>query len=435
MNELKKEQICLQLTIIDQSIIGYLSEYEEKLWEEKALEAMRVGVIAIQSASPTLDTRIVEQKFHEVEKELKGYADEFKNTLANELKKYFDKEKGDLPISLTNNESKVSAYLKEYFDYENGKVALLIRNKIGPGSDFVKSFDPADKESVVTKIQDKVQDVLNKSVKSLEDQFSLDKEDSGMSKIRKMFENKVREVKENNDGFFNELRLHLGVEKAKAEEAEKGTQKGRDFETLLYEKVANVCLQLEDNSENVTDTTGEIARSKVGDYIITLGKTSGAPGRRIVIEVKKEKDYKYKDAIEELKQAKENRKADCGIFVFAKGYAPLEMGDFKIDGHDFFCTVDEDILNKSGSIVFLEAAYKISRINIITHLRESEAGEVNISLIKGNIEKMSKQIELMSDLLTKARTIQSSGKNIEETANGIKGELETIIRSTLGLLK
>lgn len=431
----KRDQICLQITINDQSIISYLSEFEEKLWEEKILEAIRVGVIAIQSASPSLDTKIVERKFHEVEGELKKYAEEFKASLANELKKYFEKEKGDLPLSLTNNESKVSTFLKDYFDYENGKVALLIRNKIGPGSDFAKSIDPADKESVVSKIQESVKKIFDDSADLLKSQLSLDKEESGMSKIKKLFESKVQEIKDNNDKFFGELKTHLRVEEAKAVEAEKGTQKGRDFEAVLYERFAKVCLQLDDQPENVTGIAGENARSKVGDYVITLGKTSGAPGKRIVVEAKKEKDYKLKDAIEELKQAKENRKADCGIFVFAKGYAPVEMGDFKIDGNDFFCVVDEEMLDKPESIVFMDSAYKICRINIITHLKENKAGEVNISAVKGKIEKMLNQVGLMSDLLTKARTIQNSGKNIEETVNGIKEELESIITSTLEMLK
>ena len=177
-----------------------------------------------------------------------------------------------------------------------------------------------------------------------------------MRTIKSPNEEKVGEIKTANDSFFSELRVHLGMKETRAEEAEKGTQKGRDFETVLYEKVAELGQQLQDSTDNVTGTIGIIPRSKVGDYVITLGDTSGAPGRRIVIEAKKEQNYRLRDVIEELKQAKENRQSDCGIFVFAKGYEPVEMGDFKIDGNDFLCTVDVATLDHSQSAIFLEAA-------------------------------------------------------------------------------
>lgn len=113
----------------------------------------------------------------------------------------------------------------------------------------------------------------------------------------------------------------------------------------------------------------------------------------------------------------------------------MEMGDFKIDGNDFLCTVDEAILNHSQSTIFLEAAYKIARIYIITQTRKEKKGDVDLAIVKENIVKMLKQTELMSELLTKAKTIQTSGEYIEKTAKTIKEELESLIGSTLNLLK
>lgn len=62
-----QEPFYIELCVQDPIIIEYLIGFNESLREEKALEALRIGVIAIQSASPTLDTNIVEQKFKEVE--------------------------------------------------------------------------------------------------------------------------------------------------------------------------------------------------------------------------------------------------------------------------------------------------------------------------------------------------------------------------------
>jgi len=430
-------ELSMKLVIKDENVIKYLTDFESPQREEKALEALKVGVIAILSASPCLDTKIVEAKFAEIEKNLQDHSEKFKKALAEEMKKYFEKEKGDIPITISSalgETGTLSMLLKEYFNAETGKVRLLLQKELGSGSTFAKTVDPNNKESVISKIEHVVKTKLTETVDSLVSQFSLDKDDSGMSRVKKIFEEKVDEVIATNNKFFSELRVHLGMEETRSEEAEKGTQKGRDFETILYEKIAGIGRQLLDSTENVTGVVGEIPRSKVGDYIIVLGDTSGSPGKRIVVEVKKEQNYKLKDAIEELKQAKENRHADCGIFVFAKGYEPVEMGDFKIDGNDFLCTVDEVALEHSQSAIFLEAAYKIARIYIITQMRKEKKDDVDLAAVKINIEKMLKQTELISELITKARTIQTSGENIEKTAKAIKDELDSIIASTLKLL-
>jgi hypothetical protein len=429
--------LLLKLTVKDENVIKYLVSYESPQREDKALEALKVGVIAILSASPSLDTKVVEEKFKEIDKSLQEYGEAFKKSLVDELKKYFEKEKGDVPAAINSvlgEKGTLAVLLKEYFNTENGKVRLLLQKELGPGSAFANIMDPSNKESVISKIEHAVNAKLVETTEGLTNQFSLDKDDSGMSRVKKLFEEKVEEIKVANNNFFAELRMHFGMQKTRTEEAEKGTQKGRDFETILYEKVAELGQQLQDSTENVTGTVGVIPRSKVGDYVITLGDTSGAPGRRVVIEAKKEQNYRLRDAIDELKQAKENRQSDCGIFVFAKGYEPVEMGDFKIDGNDFLCTVDEAVLDHSQSAIFLEAAYKIARVYIITQTRKEKKGDVDIAVVKENIEKMLKQAELMSELLTKAKTIQTSGEYIEKTAKSIKEELESIIDSTLKLL-
>ena len=430
--------LLLKLTVKDENVMKYLISYESPQREDKALEALKVGVIAILSASPSLDTKIVEEKFNKIEKNLQEHSEAFKKSLEVELKKYFEKEKGDIPAVINSafgEKGTLSLLLREYFNAETGKVNLLLQKELGPGSAFTKTLDPSNKESVISKIEQAVNTKLTETTECLKDHFSLDKDGSGMSRVKKLFDEKVEEIKTANNNFFSELRVHLGMQETRAEEAEKGTQKGRDFETILYEKVALLGQQLLDSTENVTGTVGTIPRSKVGDYVIILGDTSGAPGRRLVVEAKKEQNYKLRDALEELRQAKENRQSDCGIFVFAKGYEPVEMGDFKIDGNDFLCTIDEAMIDRSQSTIFLEAAYKIARVYIITQARKERKGGVDLAIVKENIEKMLKQTELMSELLTKAKTIQTSGENIEKITKTIKEELESLIGSTLNLLK
>ena len=430
--------LSLQLVIHDNDVIKYLAQYESPEREEKALDALKVGVVAILSASPFLDTKVVEEKFSEIEGTLKAYADAFKNDLGADLKKYFEKEKGDVPLALSlffGDQGKLSEYLKRYFDPEIGKISLLLKNELGPGSAFTKSLDPANKGSVLSRIEAIVKNKLEETVKSVTEQFSLDKEGSSMSRVKKLFDDKVSEIKSGNEKFFSDLKTHLGMKEIRVEAAEKGTQKGRDFESMLYSKVAILGQQLQDSTENVTGAIGKIPRSKVGDYVITLGETSGAPGSRLVVESKKEQGYKLNKATEEIKEAKENREAVSGIFVFAKGYEPVENGDFRIDGNDFYCTVDESDIEQNKSLIFLEAAYKIARVNIITEIRKEKIGKIDLSAVRKNIRQMFEQAKELADVITKARTVKSHGETIENVAGKLKEELEKRIQATLDLLK
>ena len=434
----KRLPLKLELNISDLNIVQYLAQFESPLREAKAEEALKVGVIAIMSASPTLDTRVVEEKFNEVDKRIREYTEEFKKTLSDELRGYFEKEKGALPTTLQSflgDKGLLGDSLKDYFDDKTGKVKLFLAAELGPGSEFAKSLDPNNKASVIARIETAVNKQLADVTQGLTDQFSLDKAESGMSRIKKLFDGSIVEIKSANEAFFNELREHLNIQKAVAAETEKGTQKGRDFESELYDRVAILGQQLQDVTENVTSIVGELPRTKTGDYVITLGETSGAPGKKIVAEAKMGQSYTMKDAMAELKEAKENRGADAGIFVFAKGYEPIEIGDFKMDGFDFYCTVESETVSSRAPVIFFEAAYKILRVMLINQARKETKGAIDPGKIMECINLMVKQAELMADLITKAKTVKSHGETMENSLKSIKENLDFQIQSALDLLK
>jgi hypothetical protein len=60
----------------------------------------------------------------------------------------------------------------------------------------------------------------------------------------------------------------------------------------------------------------------VGDYVITLGPESAAPGARIALECKAEKRYTESKALEELALARKNRETQVGVFIVARESAP-----------------------------------------------------------------------------------------------------------------
>src|SRR6058998_1982748 len=112
------ETLRLELEVQEPTVIKYLESFDKDLREAKALEALRVGVIAIQSASPTLDTKVVEEKFRQVERSINNCITAFQDDTKRKLEEYFKADSGSLPRSLETLFGKsgtVTNLLNQYF--------------------------------------------------------------------------------------------------------------------------------------------------------------------------------------------------------------------------------------------------------------------------------------------------------------------------------
>lgn len=421
------ESLHIDLDITDSVVIRYLSPFEEADRAHRALEALNVGVIAIQSASPTLDTHIVDAKFRELSRDLDEYVGDFRDELKEQMETHFNGGNGSVPRrleSLFGADGSLRNLFNQYFSPDGGRLAQLLQAEIGPASKFARSLDPTNREGVISRIEAVVSASLDRRIGTLVGEFSLDKEESAIARLNKSVSSEVRAIQEQLRAFFGELKESLGIEAGKAQEADRGTQKGREFEVALYEHVAALGRALGDVTENVRGIVGSVDRCKKGDYVITLGDTSGAPGLRIVVEAKKNTGIKLKGAIDELEEAKENRDAVSGIFVFAEGYEPPEVGDFLRIGSDFFVTVSEQALAGQEPALYLEAACKIARAITITNARTDSGNRVNADMLAADVEAIIERVSRFSEIATKARTIRNNSKWIEEQVTEMQATLD-----------
>jgi hypothetical protein len=162
------------------------------------------------------------------------------------------------------------------------------------------------------------------------------------------------------------------------------------FEDNLYAALAKQAKGFGDLSESTQGTTGLIPRSKVGDAIITAGKQfCNAPGERIVVEFKMDRGYKFKNAMDEVATARQNRNAQIGIMVFAKGYEPPEIGDFRVFGDSIFCTEDAERAAAGEDMVHMEAAYAIAR-GLLLAMKKTDDGI--------SVERLKVQMECIASL-------------------------------------
>jgi hypothetical protein len=407
--------IQLNLELREPLLVTYFEPFAEPERSARAQQALKVGVIALQTACLTLDTQIVKDQFAEMQQDF-GEA----------LNRYFAEKGGIVPKSLNDafgEKGALSQFFLRYFDPETGRLVRLLDGKVGPSSSFGRLFDPKNKESVFAIIEEKVKQLIEAKLNEVLTEFSFDDEESAISRLRTMIETR-----------FNGVCEALNIKAARAEEAERGHIKGIEFEVDLYDPVAQMGRQFGDETELVRGSPGSIKNCKTGDHLIVLGETTGAPGLRIVVEAK-DQDYKAKDAMAELQKAKKNREAVAGIFVFAKGCEPPEFGNFRRVDNDFYCTADKSALAEGGPLPFLWAAYELARVQAVAAVRKEAGGKLDLERIQQHIDGIAVWVPRLGEILTKATTVQNSGKFIENTAKDIKDDIEKRAAEVLALLR
>jgi hypothetical protein len=300
-------------------------------------------------------------------------------------------------------------------------VGRQLQRWIGPGSHFANSLDPNNKMGIIALILDRAQVLLEENRKAVLGEFSLDDKGSALSRFEAMQTN-----------FLRKLGHALGVEEGRAAEVERGPAKGLNFQDTLYCRVIEWARQLGDKLEFVANTPGACGR-KTGDYLVTLGDSTGAPGHMITFEAKNER-YTLKHATDELQRAKKNREAACGIFAFAKGCEPPEVGDFHHVGDDFYCTVDRKLLDAGQDLLYIETAYKIARVQVAAAVRKETTGTLDLQRIRGHIDSFAGFVNLMGDLARRARTVKKHGLAIDNGLRRMKGDLDARLTEMLRLL-
>jgi hypothetical protein len=371
----------LQLQIEDPDVLDYLQSFPPEQRESKALEALRVGVIALRSVTPALDTSIVDRKFGELERNLEEYTRDFSRELSR-----------------------------------------LVRDQVGPESEFGKVVDPLNSVGLLQRIEKSVDAKLQETAADVLSQFSLDKSDSALARLQGAMNVQVEQIKSEMGRFFADLKELHGLARGRAEEAVKGTQKGRDFESEVYDRLAEICRSMGDLSENLTATPGNISRCKTGDYLSTLASDSGAAGVRIVFEAKKKEGYTLRNALEELKQARENRGAAIGVMVFSQECCPVEVGAFRIVDSDIL--VGLDLEHPERAAFYLESCYRIARAMAVLTKRQELSAKLDANKLASVIARVEKACERFADINKKASSIKQNAASIEEIAEGLRFEIE-----------
>ncbi len=278
--------------------------------------------------------------------------------------------------------------------------------------DFMRTMDPSVVDSHTARFVGTLNELLgpNGALETrLQALLDPDADDSALANLATSIDDR-----------FAELRDLIMVRHGAEIEAEKGTQKGFDFEDTIE---ATLRAQLGRGAyvERTSQDRGALD-GKVGDFVVTLGS-----GDRIVIEAKNTTSIISLGGkggmLAELDRAAANRQAIFSICVSANPVFPQEVGTFGVFG-DRICVVDDG----EGTMLAAALAWAEASIAIAAHRSEG----IDVSAIEDRLQSlrgMASQVSNIRRSLTQVVTSVTTLKGVlDELRSDLLAHVDDIAR-------
>ena len=337
-------------------------------------------------------------------------------------------ENGQLRTEFSND---LDTLRKEFsLDNENGALSRLVGQVEQSRRAIVAEFSPDNGNSILSKIGR----LLESTNESIRGSLTLDDENSPLSRLKRELVGAVGEMERKNSEFQTEVRETLAAITAKRSESKRSTRHGDEFHDEVGAFIQHEAQRLNDICELTGDFPGAIPRCKKGDAVVSLGPESSAPGVAVVFEAKNDKSYTLKKALDELTVARENRNAECGVFVFAREAAPDGLEPISRFGQDIVVIWNSE---DPSSDVNIKAAYSIARCIAVDKSKNDDTKSGEIVAIENAVKAVTRSIELLGSIQTMATTVKNNGEKIVKKASRIQSDvtdqLELIDKHVAGL--
>lgn len=315
-------------------------------------------------------------------------------------------------FSLNNKESALSRLVGE-IAAGHGQLKTDLKGQMDV---LVKEFSLNNDESALSRLSRLLQSTSDQIGSNL----TLDDDKSPLSRLKRELEATVADLAQKNLSFHGEVRETLAKLQATKQEAARSTRHGLTFEAQLGSFLTSEAQRLGDVSEAVGTTTGLIKNRKFGDYCVSLGPDSSAPGARMVWEAKEEEGYDLRAALLEIEQARKNRDAQLGIFVFSKKTAPEGLLPFSRYGDDLVVVWDAE---EPSTDLYLCAAYSVARALAVRVGKQDGQSQEAVLQIQLATRALEKQLQYLDDLHTWGQTVQNNGSKIADRAERMKADV------------
>ena len=311
-------------------------------------------------------------------------------------------------------------------DNEQGPLARFVARVERSQRSILEQFSLDQEGSAIRRLSSTLDETRTTVKRSL----TLDDPASPLSLLRKELMDAVGVLAESSTRFQSDVRSTLDTFRVRREEAARSSLHGHSFEYAAGELLPLEAQRSGDVCERLSGTPGMEGR-KTGDYVVTLGPESAAPGAKIVFECKAERGYTESEALEELVLARKNRGAQFGVFVVARESANEGFSAFRRVGTDVLVIWDAE---DPGSDVHLKAAMSVARALVVEQHRSSDRSQADVREVEQSIAIIERLVTAVESIAHDARNIVKKGTKIGKAAEGVRERLVEEVERLRGVV-
>ena len=330
-------------------------------------------------------------------------------------------------FSLDNGDGALSRLIAE-LNAKHGEVGKSLEERIGT---VIGEFSLDKDDSALSRLMNRVE----QAQQQISSEFSLDEDGSALARMRKELLDGIEKQRQTNEKFQGEVIQKLTEMTVSKRESERSTRHGLDFEDAVFEFINKRSQQAGDIATHKGNTTGSIRNNKKGDVVITLSPDHVAADAKIVIEAKQDASYTLERALSEIVEARKNRDAGIGLFVFSARNAPSGLEPFSRYGEDIVVVWDAE--DPASDVVFDSGLSVAKAISVQAKSRRDEMG-ADLEEIGKAILEIERQIGGLDEITKAAGSIEKQTDKIINRArimrNGLKKQIG-ILDERVGSLK
>jgi hypothetical protein len=381
------ERIVIERFVVrDPSLAAIVAEREAEDRPALIERALKIGLTALQDATVSVDVDLVRDEFDKLLRSSERANAKAAEALDQVLRSNFADGDGRLPRTL------------EKFLGDRG----ALRTFVG------ELFDETKRDSAIGRMRTLLGSYFDGDASKLALLLDPTRQHSPMHQFRT----------EVSAGFE---RLHERLAAIEAAAAARGTErarsaaKGGDFEDVLEAMLADVARGSGDLVDRTGVETGEVLRSKKGDFVVTIDPArTGGVDVRVVVEAK-DRAMSVRSIREELREAKQNRAAAVGLVVFSPAHAPSGIAPFDVRAGDVYCVIDPADPHPAT----LEAALRLARLLAIASLRDV-AAEIDVEAVRAALIAVRAELEALKGIKATLTSISSSASGLQLTLDKLR---------------
>lgn len=378
------------LRVEDRALAAFVAQRPEAELPDLAERALRIGLHALQDAGTSLDVEFVRREFDALLQRSATANERAAHELDQVLRANFSDQDGRLPRTLEKflgDRGQLNRFVSELFDETKrdsaiGRMRVLLGAYFdGDASRLAQLLDPTRLGSPLHQFREEVS--------------------QGFTKLN------------------DRLTAIESAQNARASERAKSAAKGADFEDLLEALLGEAVRGTGDVVERTAVATGDVIRSKKGDFLLTVDPQwcSGAE-LRVVVEAKN-RGRSWRELRDELTEAKRNRGAAVALAIFTPEHAPSGITPFDVRYGHIFCVVDPDAPDATS----LVAAVRLARLHALASLTATHTSEVDARRLSQALAAVKTELDAVRGLKVKLTSIRSVAGEVTLALDALREQI------------